>query len=122
MSEGLRLGLVAENLQAPEVFCALWDGDDAGAGVIAASFGGGPDDVESLQRLWRLAGPGAELAHRLVAAIPLLEVGSYCGKSSVYLGAAAREVNRQLRRPDQRIIERRIESVHEQKNRRAAPA
>lgn len=41
-----------------------------------------PDEGELLHRLAR-----ARLPHG-----PLLEVGTYCGKSAVYLGAAAREV------------------------------
>jgi MMP 1-O-methyltransferase len=35
---------------------------------------------------------GVEAA-RAVAGAPLLEIGSYCGKSSIYLGAAAREAS-----------------------------
>lgn len=37
-----------------------------------------------------------EAAARVDVAGPFLEVGSYCGKSSVYLGAAAREAGRVL--------------------------
>jgi predicted O-methyltransferase YrrM len=50
--------------------------------VARAAIGFMPDD-EGLA-LYRAAGVGAEVG-------PLLEIGSYCGKSAVYLGAAAAE-------------------------------
>lgn len=42
--------------------------------------------------LWR----AALAAHDGLAALPLLEVGSYCGKSAVYLGAAAQQLGQTL--------------------------
>jgi len=57
-----------------------------------------PSDLLELARATKGFMPDDEglLLHRLARARlphgPVLEVGSYCGKSSVYLGAAAREV------------------------------
>ena len=57
-----------------------------------------PRDLLALARRTRGFMPEAEglllhrWARRVLAAGPAVEVGSYCGKSAVYLGAAAREV------------------------------
>lgn len=56
---------------------------DATAHRIALSCKGFMDDEEGL-RLYELARDAARLG-------PVLEVGSYCGKSSVYLGAGVKE-------------------------------
>jgi MMP 1-O-methyltransferase len=56
---------------------------DERAHRVALACKGFLDDVEGL-RLHELARESARLG-------PVLEVGSYCGKSSVYLGAGARE-------------------------------
>jgi len=58
-------------------------GMPAGARKIALECKGFLDDEEGL-RLYALARECAHLG-------PVLEVGSYCGKSSVYLGSGARE-------------------------------
>ncbi|MGC4111799.1 MAG: class I SAM-dependent methyltransferase [Nocardioides sp.] len=58
----------------------------------------GPDDLLALARTVRGFMPEAEglalyrLARECLPHGPVLEVGSYCGKSAVYLGAAACEV------------------------------
>lgn len=59
---------------------------DARLRAIAADTKGFMPDAEGLALY--------ECARTVAADGPLLEIGSYCGKSSVYLGAAARETDR----------------------------
>ena len=74
-------------------------------GVDHALLDGGPRRESAscpTTRAWRCTTPGSTAA----ALGPLLEIGTYCGKSAIYLGAAARERRARVavhRRPPPRL-------------------